>query len=150
MTITVKLEAHALDTFLSELTKPDAFLPQLGAAVKEITERRFSTKHDSNGSSWAAWSTSYAKTRKPSDSLLIDISTHRSGPHLRDSFEIVYEPHAVEVGSNVVYAQTHQSGRGRIPPRPFLGLGEQDVPTIETAMAAAFMEMQARAMGASR
>jgi phage gpG-like protein len=82
------------------------------------------------------------------DSLLIDWSTHKSGPHLASSFEIQYGPGEVEVGTDVPYANTHQYGRGRIPARPFLGIGPQDEPGIESAISDAFFEMQARAMGA--
>jgi phage gpG-like protein len=33
----------------------------------------------------------------------------------------------LRVGTNKVYAATHQFGRGAIPARPFLGLSEEDV-----------------------
>jgi phage gpG-like protein len=35
-----------------------------------------------------------------------------------------------EVGTNVVYAATHQFGRGAIPARPFLMLQDEDRPAI--------------------
>lgn len=150
MTIHVQLQASALNAFFAELTHPDAFLSHLGPAIQAITEARFVSKTSATGASWSPWSQSYAKSRKSGDSLLVDMSTHKSGPHLKDSFEIVYEPHAVEVGTPVAYAETHQSGRGNIPARPFFGLGQADVPAIETALAAAFAEMQARAAGAGQ
>jgi len=37
----------------------------------------------------------------------------------------------VEIGTNLVYAATHQFGRGSIPARPYLGFQEGDVEKFE-------------------
>lgn len=146
MTIHVTLESSQVDALIAELNRDDAFLSHLGEAIKAQTERRFSTKQGSTGSGWSPWSALYAKTRKGVDSLLIDRSTHKSGtPHLSESFDVRLAPHEVEVGTDVPYASTHQRGRRRIPARPFLGIGPQDVAGITSAIGAAFSEMVSRA-----
>jgi phage gpG-like protein len=47
---------------------------------------------------------------------------------LRSPQPVHYNAHnsGLEFGSNRVYAATHQFGRGKIPVRPFLGLGVGD------------------------
>lgn len=124
-----------------ELESPDAFLQPIGEAIIQQTERRFTTKLDPAGIQWKAWSTSYAKTRKSQDSLLIDMSTHKGGPHLKDSIEAVYGPHQVEVGTNVRYGSPNQKTR------PYLGVGEADHPGIHQAITAEFGAMVTRAAG---
>ena len=41
----------------------------------------------------------------------------------------------VEIGTNLVYAATHQFGRGKIPARPFLGFQETDVERFQEMIA---------------
>lgn len=125
-----------------ELESPDAFLRPIGDTVVDQTERRFVTKLDPTGQSWKPWAESYKKTRKAGDSLLIDMSTHRGGPHLKDSIEIQYGRNLVEVGTNVHYGSANQKTR------PFLGLGPADVPGLTAAIQAEFEAMVTRAAGA--
>lgn len=124
-----------------ELESPDAFLRPIGEAVVEQTEQRFKTKLDPMGQTWKPWSASYRKTRKAQDSLLIDMSTHRGGPHLKDSIEIQYGRNLVEVGTNVEYSVPNQRTR------PFLGIGPADVPGITAAVQQEFEAMITRAAG---
>lgn len=125
-----------------ELASPDAFLQPLADTVKGQTEARFKTKLDPEGQTWSPWKPSYAKTRKAGDSLLIDMSTHREGPHLKDSIEIRFGRGVFEVGSDVEYAAPNQATR------PFLGIGPADEPAITDAIRQEFEAMVYRAAGA--
>lgn len=148
MTLRVTVEHSQVDALLAELARPSAFLSHIGEVIKAQTEARFTTKQSPTGGTWSPWSTGYAKTRKGVDSLLIDVSTHKSGtPHLKDSIQVEYGDHQLEVGSNVPYATTHQRGKGKIRKRPFLGIGPQDHPDILRAIGSAFQEMVARVGG---
>jgi phage virion morphogenesis protein len=57
---------------------------------------------------------------------------HRSGKplidtgRLRNSITARSDSDSAEVGTNVIYAATHQFGRGAIPARPFLVLQDED------------------------
>ena len=57
---------------------------------------------------------------------------HRQGKILQDTGElkksIQYEAdnNSVTIGSKLIYARTHQFGRGKIPARPFLGVTPDD------------------------
>ncbi|HXG47690.1 MAG TPA: phage virion morphogenesis protein, partial [Methylomirabilota bacterium] len=80
-----------------------------------------------DGTAWPAWSPRYANTRHSGHSLL------RAEGGLLDSIQFLVSDDAVEVGSNLVYAATHQFGdaKRKIPPRPYLGLSAQDQADIE-------------------
>lgn len=97
----------------------------VGALVKEQTDRRFETKQGPDGKTWSPWDRNYAKTRKAGDSLLIDYSTHESGPHLSDSIELQVTPTEIVVGTAVYYGGPNQETR------PFLGLSESNRGEIE-------------------
>ena len=128
-----------INALVRELESPDAFLRPVGETVKQQTEQRFTSKKNPMGETWKPWSTGYKATRKASDSLLIDMSTHKSGPHLKDSIETIYGSNVVEVGTNVWYAPPNQSTR------PFLGIGPDDVSGITAAIEQEFYAMVERA-----
>lgn len=101
---------------------------EVAQLVQLQTERRFSSKTDADGVHWSAWSGNYARTRRASDSLLIDMSTHGHGPHLKDSIETEVTPDEIVVGSEVDYAGANQETR------PFLGIGARDQTEIEARL----------------
>ena len=111
-------------------------LETVGATVESQTRRRIDTEKTApDGSRWANWSASYAKTRHGGHSLL-------SGRgDLLDSIRSEVRGRQAEVGSNLVYAAAHQDGldmtivstkrRVTIPARPFLGVSEANEREIE-------------------
>jgi len=91
-------------------------LEVVGATVESQTRRRIeSEKRDPSGQRWKR--RAGGRGRHP---LL-----ERSGA-LVDSITFAVHGDVVEVGSNLIYARTHQRGdqRRRIPARAFLGLSE--------------------------
>jgi phage virion morphogenesis protein len=125
-------QLDGLQESVSKLARQDfdRIADAIGAEVESQVRRRIDTeKRAPDGAAWEPWSRNYAKTRGPQHSLLVGEG------HLRDSItrdirgrgsnasQIVRE---IEVGSNLVYAATHQHGRGPIPARPFLGLSSND------------------------
>jgi len=109
----------------------DDLLEQIGVIVEGQVRRRIQEdKTSPEGVPWAAWSEDYARTRKGSKSLLQD----EGG--LLDSIQYLVVGNEVEVGSNLVYAATHQfgdDGRG-IPERPYLGLSPDDEAELDEVL----------------
>jgi phage virion morphogenesis protein len=100
-------------------------LDQIGGELEAQTRERLSeTKTAPDGEKWASWSPAYAAKAKPGAKLL-----EREGT-LLDSIAFEVGNDAVTVGSNMVYAATHQFGRGNIPARPFLGVSAQNIEDI--------------------
>lgn len=85
-------------------------------------ERIDSEKTAPDGTAWAPWSARYDETRERRHSLLVGEGD------LRDSIQAFASGAEVRVGSNLIYAATHQFGRDEvnIPARPFLGISEDD------------------------
>jgi phage virion morphogenesis protein len=108
-------------------------LKAIGETLIESTKERFATSTAPDGSRWkpnspatiAAWLARHsakggwtAEEKKPLIGETRMLST-----------TITYQvpnPFTVMIGSPMVYAATHQKGRGRIPARPFLGLSTED------------------------
>lgn len=100
-----------------------------GALLVSSTQRRLhEEKTGPDGDAWAPWSERYDETRLHGvHSLLV------SGGHLRDSIASYIDGLTVRVGSNLVYAATHQLGSedGDIPARPYLGISAEDRVALE-------------------
>ncbi len=104
---------------LSRLQKK-AILDIVGAQVESQTRRRIQVEKESPaGIPWPAWSDRYARRRPAGKSLLMNED------QLLDSLTyLMVDRDSVEVGSNMIYAATHQFGdleRG-IPARAYLGI----------------------------
>lgn len=98
----------------------DRLLQTLGSELESQTRRRISEeKTDPEGRPWAPWSENYES--KPGGKML-----ERDG-NLLDSLAFEVDDDAVTVGSNMVYAATHQYGRSGIPARPYLGVSVENV-----------------------
>lgn len=151
----VLVDDKAVQRALARLTSANLtdLLKNVGSAVEYQTRKRIAiTKLDPNGDRWKPWSDAYQlkqdelwaaskakyerknpgrKARRSkgllfqSGSLYDDIKSHTWGRNLI-------------VGSNLVYASTHQygsrrrnkSGEQAIPPRPYLGLSTADKAAI--------------------
>ena len=112
---------------LDRLSRLDTqrLLTQVGGELEAQTRERLSeTKTAPDGKPWKPWSRRYAARAKPNAKLL-----ERTGKMI-DSIAFEVGDDAVTVGANMVYAATHQCGRGNIPARPFLGVSDENVEDI--------------------
>jgi phage virion morphogenesis protein len=108
----------------------DEVLDIVGGLVESQVRRRIQDeKTDPEGGRWAPWSESYERTRHGNQSLL------QNEGDLLDSIQYLIRGDELEVGSNLVYAATHQFGDRRlafgrtpvtIPARPYLGLSNEN------------------------
>lgn len=91
-------------------------------AASGAKERIATEKAGPDGAAWLPWSDRYDETRERRHSLLVEENA------LLESLQVYASPEGVAVGTNLVYAATHQFGReeANIPARPFLGLSEED------------------------
>lgn len=99
-------------------------LEVLGSELESQTRRRIAAeKTDPDGVPWAGWSEAYAEQRPPKGGLL-----ELSGG-LIDSIAYEVGQDAVTVGSNLVYALTHQEGNSElgVPARPYLGVSDENI-----------------------
>ncbi len=111
---------RALDALISKLGKlgPEVrrecaavFAEQLGTLVSE----GFDKAEAPDGAPWAPLAPrTIARRRKRSARPLLDTG------RLRNSVAITSDAEGVYLSTPVVYAATHQHGRGAIPARPFL------------------------------
>ncbi|USH01069.1 phage virion morphogenesis protein [Grimontia kaedaensis] len=122
-----------LNRVLLRLTKVDTqeAMGALANLVESQTRSRLEDdKRSPDGNLWPAWSDSYAATRHGNHRLL------ENEGHLIDSLVSVVRDDGAEVGSNLVYASTHQYGDSRrgIPQRAFLGVNDDDLFALEAAL----------------
>lgn len=92
-------------------------MDEIGGALETSTRVRFEAGDGPDGRPWAP--------------------VQRGGQPLVDTGRLLAsitsnaDRTSVEVGSNLIYAATHQFGRDAIPPRPFLGLSVDDGREVE-------------------
>jgi phage virion morphogenesis protein len=126
MSVAIKVGLTGIEPLkakLRALSDPqyNELLQQIGGLVESQTRTRIqSEKQSPSGEAWKAWSEKYARTRHGGHSLL------QNEGDLLDSIQWAVSGDSVEIGSNLVYAATHQHGRGAIPARPYLGLSDED------------------------
>lgn len=112
----------AFNSLVSALT-PEGMYPVLnsiGAAIASSTILRFREQQNPDGNAWIH----SIRARTTGGQTLVDTG------RLRGSITHQVRGMNVFVGTNVVYAATHQYGRGKIPQRSFLGINEDDKDTI--------------------
>lgn len=88
---------------------------------KQTIKERFDKEQAPDGTKWKPLSPARIKQR---------MRRHRTGQmkilqdvgELRRSVQYEAGQTYVRIGSNLIYARTHQFGRGKIPARPFLGI----------------------------
>jgi phage virion morphogenesis protein len=122
MTIRINTaQLKALHKKVKKASEEDLFplLDAIGDQQANSARRRIiETKKDPSGAPWKPWSPNYARTRHGGNTLLRDTGA------LVDSMthQVDAPGKAVNVGSNLVYAATHQYGdpTRKIPARPFL------------------------------
>ena len=134
-----------LQRTIGSLSNPTDALKEIGEVLTQSTKDRFGTKVGPDGSGWAANSP-------------VTIARKGHGSQLRGKSKalgdlIHYEldgTKAVEIGSNMEYAAVQQFGQpkgasgswrgapipwGDIPPRPFVGVSQEDEDRITEIMA---------------
>lgn len=118
-------------------------MEDIGALLEESTRERFETQRDPDGTPWAPSS----RALRQAGPTLTDTG------RLRDSVTRKVTGRQIDVGTNVIYAATHQFGatirpktakglafrigsdfvvtqKVEIPARPFLGISQQDQDAI--------------------
>jgi phage virion morphogenesis protein len=135
MSVALQFDLRAigrLEKRIDEIAALDrrALLDAVGFAVENQTRRRiYDEKTGPDGVAWPNWSERYALSRHGNHSLL------EGERDLLDSIDytVASSGGAVEIGSNLVYAATHQAGdeRRNIPARPYLGLSTDDEDELE-------------------
>lgn len=131
--VTLEVNTKDLDRIQRRLNRLAGFsaaqlLADIGGHVESSTRRRIGQEKVGPGRQrWASWSPAYAATRHAGQSLL------QGEGDLLDSISSLVIGDTVEVGSNLVYAATHQFGDDSrsIPARPYLGLSSEDVSGID-------------------
>lgn len=83
-------------------------LKNIGLHLEESTQQRFNKEEDPAGIHWAALKSSTLKRKKGTKIL-----TESSG--MRDSIISAVRNNGLRVGTNKVYAATHQFGRDKMP-----------------------------------
>jgi phage virion morphogenesis protein len=118
----------------------DAQLAQLmyevGALIEDQTKLRIADEKTSpEGAPWAPWSARYAGTRNAKNSRRHSLLVGEGD--LRDSIQNFTTGLEAVVGSNLIYAATHQFGDAarNIPARPYLGLSADNRTAIEELVA---------------
>ncbi|WP_201746363.1 phage virion morphogenesis protein [Veronia nyctiphanis] len=124
-----------LNRVLARLARVDTddLMGALANLVESQTRERLEhTKLSPDYDLWPDWSDSYADTRHTNHKLL------ENEGHLVDSIVSVVDDGLAEVGSNLVYAATHQYGdeKRKIPQREYLGVNADDVAQLEAALQA--------------
>jgi phage virion morphogenesis protein len=116
-----------VEQLVTRLLNPDfnPLLDAIGGLVVSQTETRITqTKTAPDGTAWPALSPNYAKHKKKGGGIL------ELEGDLRDSLvHLVTGAATLEVGSNLIYAATHQFGdmeKRKIPARTYLGLSAED------------------------
>lgn len=122
---------------LAGFSRPD-LLEIIGATVESQTRRRIAEdKASSDGDRWPGWSEKYAKTRHSGHSLI------EGQGDLLDSLTHLVGADDVQIGSNLIYAATHQFGDEdrNIPQRQYLGLSSDDEEELDRVIGDFFREI---------
>lgn len=131
MQISVKVEGldkvrKKLKVTTEKLKDMRQFWSSVGMYVqKQTIKERFDKEQTPDGQKWKPLAPATIKHRmkrhkKGNMKILQDTG------ELRRSVKYEADTHSVKVGSNLIYARTHQFGRDKIPARPFLGVTDNE------------------------
>ncbi len=143
--VSVKAEGFSrLDLLIGRLANPDftELMESIGAMVETQTDVRLkSTKTAPDGTAWPALNPAYKKRKKTDGGIL-----QLEGDLRKSIVSLVTGGLSVEIGTNLVYAATHQFGdpRRNIPQREFLGLSPENEEAI-SGLIEAWIEQQTAA-----
>jgi phage gpG-like protein len=130
-------DPEAIEIHFSKLTAPlylEHLLDTVGALIVGQTEHRIHTEKTSPvGAPWPEWSAKYAaRVEASGNEHHTMLEAH--GDLLTSLTSAVHAglgESEVEVGSNLVYAATHQYGRDSIPQRRYLGLSADNTHALD-------------------
>ena len=122
-----------LNAAVSRLANVDStqILTAMGSLIEQQTKDRIETQKQSpTYGAWDDWSPGYEATRHGNHSLL------RNNGDLLDSIQYTVTGGEAEIGTNLIYAKTHQFGDEdrNIPERRFLGVSENDLFNLQVAL----------------
>lgn len=115
-----------LNILASGVRDTSALMPRLGEYLRSSTQDRFKTQVGPDGGPWAVLAPHTIKRKRKSRNKIL---TEHGGLRKNILYQVT-APGRVEVRSNLIYAATHQFGRGSIPARPFLGISPRDTEEI--------------------
>ena len=121
----------ALARFAGSGVQITSLLQTMGRIVEDQTRERIEQEQTSpDGDSWPAWSDDYAASRHSNHDLL------QHDGHLFGSLQSTAGVGQVEIGTNLVYAASHQYGDSRrgIPQREFLGVNDENLNELQYAL----------------
>ena len=127
VTLKINFDDRALSQALARLQRRAETLrpalAEIGEVLLEATEDRFTQQVDPTGRPWAPLSPGYKKRKRRHQDLMLVLDGYLKGTLAKR-----VTASRLEIGSNRVYAATHQLGdeRRNIPARPFLGLAAAD------------------------
>ena len=136
VTLKINVETQALRQALERLQRQAKTLrpalSAIGEYLLEATEDRFAAQVDPAGRPWAPLSPRYKKQKRRRQDLILVLDSYLKGTLAKR-----VSAGRLEIGSNRVYAATHQLGdEGRnIPARPFLGLSGENKAEILSLLA---------------
>ena len=126
----------ALKTLIRKTSDLRPFLKSVGEGEMNLIKDRFAGEHDPDGTPWQKLHPKTVARRAAKGYLPIKILRMRG--NLAGSIAYRVESRRVRWGSPLVYAAIHQeggmAGRGHaasIPPRPYLGFGDESWRMIE-------------------
>lgn len=111
----------SLHGLLNAIDKPAPLLAELGEYALRTTRDRFKSQTAPDGTAWAALAPWYQREKRRNKNRVLTLNGY-----LRGQMAVQVNEKSVQVGSNFIYAATHQFGRGAIPARPYLGLSDID------------------------
>lgn len=137
MTITVRPTPgiEALQSFLAQLARMGAnlrpFMEVAGVIMHDATEESFAGERSPFGAPWQPLAASTAmkfvtKSKRRGYHPILQV-TGRLAASMGTEVGTTH----VEHGTSVIYAATHQIGRGSIPARPYIGLGMEHLGELE-------------------
>jgi phage virion morphogenesis protein len=149
MAITVRGldESKRTDEAMAERTSNlTPVLQVLAQDLKTLIDDSFDRSRSPEGARWPPLKPATIKRRRsgrgkgPRAKILVDTA------RLRNSVTTRALPRAIQFGTNVEYAATHQFGRGPIPARPFLPIDPSGQFAVKGA-SGRFLEEMAAAIG---
>lgn len=124
-----------LDLLITRAKSPKKFYDRVGKKLLASTQDRYLVEKDPKGNKWKSLSPSYKNSAKKRNSAYPDSILLLTGDMFKSlDYEANFD--GLSIGSDVVYAATHQYGDDsrNIPARPFLGISDADERIIYTEM----------------
>lgn len=113
---------NALNQLQARMSDLTPVMRAIAGVLEDASARAFENERaPSTGAAWQSLLPATVKARGGDAHPILQ----RSG-QLAASITSAYGKDFAEVGTNKLYAATHQFGRDTIPARPFIGIGDQD------------------------